>query len=128
MFDHETIACHAVIDVIKRRTGNLYRICSRPDIENRDSKDIDFILTATDGPNIAVEHTTLDSFENQRGLGHMAVKYIQNVEKQIKPYMQTDTCYYLTIPSHFVSSTSKKEQRNVLSELITWIPDVIESL
>ena len=42
--------------------------------------------------------------------------------------MHTDTYYYLTIPSNFVSSTSKKEQRDVLSELMIWIPDVIESL
>jgi len=128
MLDHETIACNAVINVIKRRIGKQYRIFSRPDTENRDSKDIDFILTATDGPDIAVEHTTLDSFENQRGLGHMAVKYIKNVETKIKPYMQKDTYYYLWMPSHFVNSTSKKEQRDVLSELLTWIPDVIESL
>ena len=128
MCDHEIFTCHAVIDIIERRSGNLYKIIRRPDKENRDSKDIDFILTTTEGPDIAVEHTTLDSFENQRGLGHIAVKYIQAVEKEIMPYMHTDTYYYLTMPSHFISNTSKNEQRSVLSELLTWIPDVIESL
>lgn len=128
MTDHETTACAAVIDIINRRSGKFYQIASRPDKQNRNSRDIDFIITVDEGPDIAVEHTTLDSFNNQRGLGQMVVQFIGRVEQQFCQFLPANTYYKLTLPSNFIRDTSKREQRDAISQLLEWMPKIINTL
>ena len=128
MDDHENVAIAAVIEIIKRRTARSYWIECRPDEKNRNSKDIDFILSSEQGPNLAVEHTTVESFDNQRGFGQLVVQFVGRIEEQFRPFLLPDTYHYLTIPTDFVPRTTKSEQQRAISQIVTWMQNVMHEL
>ena len=127
--DHEARACEAVIEIIRRRSRQRYRIESRPDKENRGSQDIDFILSSKDvATKFAVEHTTLESFENQRTDSHMIDSFVERLKKECEGHVRPYTFYLLHIPTDMVRRTKGKQQERIIDELLTWIPTVMDDM
>lgn len=68
-----------LLETYNAAVGSHYQVTSRPDVDNRDSADIDAIANSPGFEQLAIEHTRIQSLENQnrdsawfmRGLGDL---------------------------------------------------------
>ena len=127
MKDNEETACNALRSMLLVRNGTSYTIERRPDKENSNSKDIDFIMVCPGQPQIAVEHTSIESFEGQLTNKHWNADLVNEVARQIN--IPSNTSYVLSIPFEMNAKTVRDEKRDSLVRMLAdWINSNIPNL
>ena len=119
MKDNEEIACNALRSVLLVRGGTFYTIERRPDKENSNSKDIDFVMGCPGQPRIAVEHTSIESFEGQLSIGFMHADFVNEIARQIN--IPSSTYYKLNIPVEMYIEAARKDRDSLITTIANWI-------
>jgi len=130
--ENEENACNAFKDILKEIKGVTYKIDKRPDEENSNTPDVDFILASNiendQYPNIAVEHTRIEAHEEQLKY----VNQLRGIEKEIDQKCQgklpIDYYFSLIAPPSLIAGMNKKNREKFVKEMFSWIPDVAKSL
>lgn len=81
---NEKNACKAFIEILKKITGVEYNKESSPDEQSSAIPDIDWILILKDSRShrIAVEHTIVESFENQIVYVHHSSDVVKQINEK----------------------------------------------
>lgn len=111
----EELSCDALRYVIWRRKHFLYAVESRPDKKNRNSKDIDFVLDCQGRPKVAVEHTSIESFEDQRKTGSRHADFTKKVSQLVQ--VPQDSYYKLACPAEMYIELSKRERDDLVPQV-----------
>jgi hypothetical protein len=107
-----------------------YEVSGSPDEENRSTPDIDFVLASSSDENdkIAVEHTTVQSFEGQ-------IKYVKrwreivcSVNAGCKERVPPDRYYFLAAPPEIVDSLVGESRVQFVSDFSSWVAKTAPTL
>lgn len=127
---NEKNACIAFIEILCKITGVEYDKESSPDEQNRSSPDVDYILISKDGRShrIAVEHTLVESFEDQLAYANQSYDVVEQINVQCKGQLPTDRYYFLVVPQPLIGTLKIKERNRFIKEMSSWIPNISQTL
>jgi hypothetical protein len=126
MADYEQVACDALRSILLVRKKVLYFVDKRPDRENRNSKDIDFVLSCQGKPHVAVEHTSLESFEGQREIAAIHFAFVNEISKRLS--LPQDTYFKLACPIEMYRHLPRKRRQLYETKIVQWITSSIHLL
>lgn len=126
MSEIEETCRNALLFVIWKRRHFLYVIADRPDEQNRGKKDIDFVLQSAGHPGIAVEHTSIESFEGQRRVGFIHADFTKHVEQLVA--VPPDTYLKLACPTEMHVQLSKRERDRLVPSVAAWVTQTVPLL
>jgi hypothetical protein len=127
---NEQNACDDFIKILKSLTDIGYEVFESPDENNRSTPDIDFVLASSSDENdkIAVEHTTVQSFEGQ-------IKYVKrwreivcSVNAACKERIPPDRYYFLAAPREIVDSLVGESRVQFVSYFSSWVAQTAPTL
>jgi hypothetical protein len=127
---NEQNACDDFIKILKSLTDIGYEVFESPDEKNRSTPDIDFVLASSSDENdkIAVEHTTVQSFEGQ-------IKYVKrwreivcSVNAACKERIPPDRYYFLAAPREIVDSLVGESRVQFVSYFSSWVAKTAPTL
>lgn len=90
----------------------------RPDRDNRNNKDIDFVLYCEGQPRIAVEHTSIESFEGQRTFGQIHLQFTEKIVQLLD--VPGNTYYKLCCPTEMYEDLEKKDRDALAQTIAEW--------
>jgi hypothetical protein len=127
---NEENACIAFIEILENITGVEYEKKNSPDEENRASSDVDFILISKDGRSheIAVEHTIVESYENQITYVNQSYNVVEQINVQCQGRLPTDRYYFLLVPPPLIKSLRRGQREQFVKEMASWISDNAKNL
>ncbi len=132
MKENEKNACDAFIKIFLKMKGIEYRIDEFPEEINRNSQDVEVILTPKDkneqSPKIAVEHTIVEAHEKQIAYVNQSYDIVGKINQRCKGKLPTNCYFQLDIPPALVIGTSNKSRNQFVEEISGWIPIVAQSL
>src|SRR5450759_3507031 len=76
-------ALPAFLEAFNSVHGSHYAVTTRPDHANRTTPDVDAWAQSDGLPPLAIEHTSLPSFENAYGSGHVFARHVRPLEAQL---------------------------------------------
>jgi hypothetical protein len=120
---NEDNACNAFIKILKNIKGVEYEKKNSPDEENHAFPDVDFILVSKDGHShkIAVEHTIVESFENQIIYVNQSYDVVREINVQCQGKLPKDRYYFLVVPNLIVESLASGRKKQFVKETSSWI-------
>jgi hypothetical protein len=128
---NEQNACDAFITILKSLTDIEDRAeLKSPDEINRRTPDVDFLLFSSSDENdkIAVEHTRVESFNEQ-------IKYVKrwrdivcSVNAGCRERIPPDRYYFLAAPPIIVDSLVGKRREQFVSDLSSWVAETAPKL
>ncbi len=127
---NEQNAREAFITILRSLTDIEYKLSNSPDEVNRRTPDVDFVLTSGSDENdkIAVEHTTVQSFEGQ-------IKYVKrwreivcSVNAGCKERIPPDRYYFLAAPPEIVDSLVGESRVQFVSDFSSWVAKTAPTL
>jgi len=108
----------ALVAYIRRR---LFADRQKPDELNRATKDVDAIGVSSTGNYVAIEHTSIDSFADQRGIAAGYRQFLNQLVESLPAPLPADRYFKLTVPLTLVRLLSRKERQTVTQLLPQWI-------
>ena len=117
----EFVAVASAIKVLSVALSEQFAITAKPDATNRSSKDVDAIGVSDRGTHFVVEHTSIDSFEDQRSLAHRSLALFREILDHLPAKLPDDRYFGLSIPAKLAKQLSTKEQRKLRGFLPGWI-------
>jgi hypothetical protein len=119
---NEQDACDAFITILKSVTGVEYVESESPDEVNRSTPEIDFVLVSSRNENekIAVEHTTVESFEWERRYVIRWRNIVNSVNDGCRGQIPPDRYYFLAAPPALADSLAGKRKERFVSDLSHW--------
>lgn len=126
----ELDACAAFITILKSLTDMDYEVSGSPDEENRSTPDVDFVLASSSEENgkIAVEHTTVQSFEGQIKCVKRWREIVCSVNAGCRERIPPDRYYFLTAPPKVVDSLVGGRRVRFISYLTSWVAKTAPTL
>lgn len=120
---NEQNACEAFIAILNTLTGIQYIKSESPDEINRETRDVDFLITSIsdESDRIAVEHTVLESFEGQIGYVNRSYDVVGSINADCRNKIPTDRYYFLAIPPKVADSIVGKNRLRFVSNLSSWV-------
>jgi hypothetical protein len=116
-----TIA-NEIIRILKEKTGVEYYFKEKPDSKNSETKDIDIILIDKTGrQKVAVEHTTIESFIDQRKYGSACISHRGTLEEKLKGLLPSDKYFFLCLPNEMFRKENQRKLNQVDALIIDWI-------
>lgn len=126
---NEENACKAFIEILRKMTGVEYEKEDSPDEHSGASSDVDYLLISKDGRHrIAVEHTTVESFEKQIGYVNKSYEVVGQINVQRQGKLPTDRYYILTVPHPPIESLKREQKKQFVKEMSLWISDIAKTL
>ena len=127
---NELDACAAFITILKSLTDMDYEVSGSPDEENRSTPDVDFVLASSSDENgkIAVEHTTVESFDGQRGYVNRWSEIVRSVNDGCGKRIPPDRYYFLAAPPKIVDSLVGERRVRFISCLSSWVVETAPKL
>jgi hypothetical protein len=127
---NELDACAAFITILKSLTDMDYEVSASPDEENRSTPDIDFVLASSNDENdkIAVEHTTVQSFEGQIKYVKRWCEIVCSVNAGCKERIPPDRYYFLAAPPEIVDSLVGESRVQFVSYFSSWVAKTAPTL
>ena len=127
---NEENACIALIEIMNRITGVEYHKECSPDEQNTSSPDVDYILISkcTRPCRLAVEHTIVESFENQVSYSNQSYDVVELINEKCKGKLPTDRYYYLIIPPSLIVGLKRRQRRQFVKAMSCWVPSVAHAL
>jgi hypothetical protein len=128
---NELNARASFITILKSLTDIEYVASGSPDEENRCTKDIDFVLVSSinERDKIAVEHTTVQSFDGQIEYLNRSWDIVGSVNDGCRERIPGDRYYSLAVPPAIVDSLVTKRSRELfVSYLSSWVADTAPKL
>lgn len=130
MKPNEEDACKAFIKILSTVTGRQYEIERLPEVTNRTSPDVECILISKAGhsPEIAVEHTIVESFEDQMAYVNQSYDIVEEVNVQSKGRLPVDRYYYLIVPPPLVRSLRGRRRKEFVVDVSLWVASIAKTL
>jgi len=127
---NEQSACEAFVAILNSITGTQYEKSGSPDELNRQTPDVDFLLVSIGDPNdiIAVEHTTVESFEGQIGYVSRSYDIVGSINACCRNRIPADRYYFLAIPPALVDSLVGKNRMRFVSDLSSWVAETAQKM
>ncbi|WP_058189247.1 hypothetical protein [Terracidiphilus gabretensis] len=128
---NELNARDAFITILRSLTDIEYEKSESPDEVNRSTRDVDFVLFPSSDENdkIAVEHTSVQSFDGQIEYVNRWRKIVCSVNAGCKERIPPDRYYFLAAPPASVDSLEKESSRELfVSDLVSWVVDTAPTL
>jgi len=127
---NEENACNAFIEILEKITCVEYEKENSPDEQSNKFSEVDYILISKDGQShrIAVEHTTVESFEKQIAYVNQSYDVVSQINFQCKGSLPTDHYYILVVPPSFIGSLKRKRKKKFVKDISFWILDVAKTL
>ncbi len=117
---HEEAICLSVLSLWNRRSGQSVTILERPEKKERNSEAVDF-LVGKEHPQMAVEHTRIESYANQIEDGHLFVGLLQPLELKLKDTLPRPGSYQLTIWCGTAAWSRGKKKDNIRRAIEEWV-------
>lgn len=127
---NEKDACERFIEILKCITDVDYKVTDSPDQSNRNTPDVDFVLASSSDENdkIAVEHTTVQSFEGQIKYAKRWRDIVSSVNTGCEERIPPDRYYFLTAPPKMVNSLVGKSRKLFVSHFSSWVVEITPKL
>jgi len=127
---NERDACDAFITILRSLTDIDYVVLESPDEKNRSTPDVDFVLVSQSDENdkIAVEHTTVDSFDRERKYVKSWRDIVCSVNAGCKERIPPDRYYFLAAPPKIVDSLVGKSRTLFVSHFSSWVVETAPKL
>jgi len=127
---NEENACNAFIEILERITGVEYEKENSPDEQSGVSSDVDYILISKDGRShrIAVEHTRVESFEEQIAYINQSYDVVEQINVQCQGKLPADHYYILTVPHPLIKSLKRKRKKRFVEDMYLWVSDIAKTL
>lgn len=107
------------LDRYSRRNNTSYKIVSYPDLVNRNKKDVDAIAEVGN-LEYAIEHTSLDTYCNQRGDSARIRKlFTEEFLNKLKNYLPGNNKYIISVENNVIPKGIN--DKNVRQRIIEWI-------
>ena len=114
--------CRVVVeDLVSSIEGSSFKLDKKPDQSNRSTKDVDYSGKSADGKKIAIEHTSIDSFSDQRGMSAVNATFVQDIQNRIQSSLPADHYLRLILPSDFLRHLHSKKRKQLLAIISDWI-------
>ena len=117
--NNEGKVCDAVVRFIENRTGEIRTQVRRPEM-NGVGPPVDLRLKL-DAQEYAIEHTRIESFENQIRTGVIIKEIIGHIEKNISVPFPSSAYYELQYPVEVSLPNRKSKRDRTLNNLVEWI-------
>ncbi|MGB8886236.1 MAG: hypothetical protein WCC87_05900 [Candidatus Korobacteraceae bacterium] len=121
---NELNARDAFITILKSLTDIEYVESESPDEVNRNTPAVDFVLVSSsdENDNIAVEHTRVESFDEQIEYVNRWHNIVDSVRAGCRNQIPPDRYYFLAVPPIIVDSLVRKRSRELfVSNLSSWV-------
>jgi hypothetical protein len=127
---NEQNACDAFITILKSLTDIKYLEAESPDEVNRRTPDVDFVLVSSSNENdkIAVEHTTVESFEWQRRYVKRWRDIVGSVNAGCEKRIPPDRYYFLSVPPVLADSLVGKSRELFVRDISCWVVETAPKL
>jgi hypothetical protein len=127
---NEQNACEAFITILKSLTDIEYVESESPDEVNRSTPDVDFILVSRgdEDDKIAVEHTTVESFDGQRKYAKEWSKIVCSVNAGCRERIPHDRYYFLAAPPKIVDSLVRESRVQFVRQFSSWVVETAPKL
>lgn len=127
---NEHNACEAFITMLKALTGTKYMQSESPDEQNRETRDVDFLIVSNSDESdmIAIEHTILESYEGQIGYVNRSYDIVGSINKDCKNKIPDDRYYFLSIPPELSDSLVGKNRVLFVSNISSWVSEEAQKL
>ena len=123
---HALNACFALLDVLRQRHGKKSMVVEHPDELDRINKPVDCIIESNGGQTVAVEHTTIESIENQRKFSSMARRFVRWIEET--DAIPSDCYAVLALPVNFFRSFNDGYREQYVRVFRDWINEALPAL
>ncbi|HUX60498.1 MAG TPA: hypothetical protein VMV32_04235 [Ignavibacteriaceae bacterium] len=101
----------------------------RPDIENRQTKDIDCILLDQNSRmQIAIEHTIVESFDNQIKYVEEQFRLVKAIESHLTHFLPDGKCFDLSISEELIIGKNKSSRKQLAKDIAKAISPIICTL
>jgi hypothetical protein len=121
--------CRIVVEyLISEFEGTNFVITDKPDCNNRTSKDVDYVGKSSDGKKIAIEHTSIDSFSDQRGKSSANASFLEDIRNRVTGALPTNHYFRLILPSNFAKmlhSQRLKRLASIIADCVTANTDIL---
>ena len=128
---NEQNACDAFITILKSLTDTDYAELESPDEVNRSTPDVDFVLVSgsDEDDKVAIEHTTVQSFEGQIRYVDRWRRIADSVNVGCKERIPPDRYYFLVATPVIMDSLAKKSSRErFIGTLVSWVAEAAPKL
>ena len=132
MKKNEENACNALIDILREIKGVEYKLGQFPEQENRNTPDVEVILTPKDEcasfPKIAVEHTIIMAHGEQIAYAHQLSGIEKEIDQKCHESLPIGGCFALIAPPALIVGMNRKKRDEFVKEMAGWIPSAAKSL
>jgi hypothetical protein len=128
---NELNARDAFITILKSLTDIEYVASKSPDEVNRRTPDVDFILFSSSNENdkIAVEHTIVESFDEQIRYVKKSYDIVESVNAGCRKQIPSGRYYFLLVPPITVKSlVGNSREHQFVSYLSSWVAETAPKL
>jgi hypothetical protein len=127
---NEQSAREAFITILRSLTGREYMLSNSPDEVNRRTPDVDFVLALSSDVDdkIAVEHTTVESFDGQRRDVNRWSEVVHSVNDGCRHRIPPDRYYFLAAQPQIVAALVGEKRRGFISDLTPWVAKTAPTL
>lgn len=117
----EKRALNIVRNLLSERLGIELSVVEKPDEKNRNTKDIDLLLKNGKNQHFAFEHTSIDAYEDQRGIQNNIYNFLKPIFNELKRVIPKDRYFKLIVPHEFIINLSNNKKKELRKKLIDWI-------
>jgi hypothetical protein len=124
---NESAVCAAVCGFLSLTTGETVQILSKPDLSHREKKSVDFLIGSTTR-RWAVEHTRIESFENQIKTDRKLAPWARKLEETLIGTLPQPGRYVLIVDCETFSSCKIRERKKASQSVAAWVRSSAVSL